>query len=179
MAKLFSQERAAPHSAAQEINELADTWVAFAVRDALEPDVDDILQKYLQLLSHLPVCKLDAPVARGEAMIAGVQSGTAISYAACSLTRAVVGCIIRPTQDRNVVNAKRRSIWRSAATGVEGPFSPHHERGSSPRLPVAAAGTRSMSDGDLAADGQDVRSTRPLVAQGFSVQAFRNRWITK
>ncbi len=43
---------AAPNSGNQEISALADIWATFAVRDALEPDADDMLQKYLQLLAR-------------------------------------------------------------------------------------------------------------------------------
>jgi len=42
---------AAPDRGRLKISELADIWATFAVRDALEPDADDILQRYLQLLS--------------------------------------------------------------------------------------------------------------------------------
>ena len=52
MAKLFSEEPAAPNSGNLDISALADIWAAYAVRDALEPDADDILQKYLQLLAR-------------------------------------------------------------------------------------------------------------------------------
>jgi hypothetical protein len=47
-----SEHPAAPNSGNHEISALADIWAAFAVRDALEPDADDILQRYLQLLSR-------------------------------------------------------------------------------------------------------------------------------
>ena len=52
MAKLLSEEPAAPDSGNLEISALADIWATFAVREALEPDADDILQRYLQLLSR-------------------------------------------------------------------------------------------------------------------------------
>jgi hypothetical protein len=52
MANLFSEESAAPNSGNVDIGALADIWAAFAVRDALEPDADDILQKYLRLLAR-------------------------------------------------------------------------------------------------------------------------------
>jgi hypothetical protein len=52
MAKLFSEESAAPDSGILDISALADIWAAFAVRDALDPDADDILQKYLRLLAR-------------------------------------------------------------------------------------------------------------------------------
>jgi hypothetical protein len=48
----LSEHSAAPNSGSQEIRKLADAWAAMAVREALEPDVDDILQSYLQVLSR-------------------------------------------------------------------------------------------------------------------------------
>jgi hypothetical protein len=46
------EHAAAPNSGNHEISALADIWAGFAVRSALEPDADDILQKYLQLLAR-------------------------------------------------------------------------------------------------------------------------------
>jgi hypothetical protein len=41
---------AAPHSGNLEISALADIWAAFAVREVLEPDADDILKTNLRSL---------------------------------------------------------------------------------------------------------------------------------
>jgi hypothetical protein len=62
MANLFSEEPAGPGNGKQEISELADIWAAAALRDALEPNVDDILQRYRQLLSQQPSAGPPYPV---------------------------------------------------------------------------------------------------------------------
>jgi len=48
----LSEHGAAPGGGNQEISALADAWAAMAVRDALDPDADDILRRYLKLLSR-------------------------------------------------------------------------------------------------------------------------------
>jgi hypothetical protein len=50
MANLFSAQPAAPGKGEQEISELVDILAAAALRDAHEPHVGDILQRYRQLL---------------------------------------------------------------------------------------------------------------------------------
>jgi hypothetical protein len=50
MAIIF-EPTAAPDSGNREISVLADAWAAMAVRDTLDPDADDILRRYQQLLS--------------------------------------------------------------------------------------------------------------------------------
>jgi hypothetical protein len=52
-----SEHPAAPDSGNQEINALADAWAAMAVRNALEPDTDDILRRYLKSLSQCLACR--------------------------------------------------------------------------------------------------------------------------
>ena len=48
----LSEHPAAPDSGNQEISALADAWAAMAKREALDPDADDLLQKYLRMLSQ-------------------------------------------------------------------------------------------------------------------------------
>jgi hypothetical protein len=48
----LSEHPAAPDSGHQEIGALAYAWAAMAIRDTLDPDEGDLLQKYLRLLSQ-------------------------------------------------------------------------------------------------------------------------------